>query len=420
MEAEPINLFSHKQDVAGIAILLRRLAPGLSIAGPEDDWQRITIQGAGSLLRKAPVLIFKHDREYYSGPEWPMQVAGMQGYFSRFPEVARKPDIMRVIRSFRFALALEFHPDLFLHSNDPRLQFVFAVTRHLDAVMFTPSGLWDAVGRALINGDGESDPNAVLPAIPKPAEQAAAPPTERGEETSGQKEPPPDAPRATKRALCLAAVSVRGLLENDKTTPREETEALRNQVLTWAGELALEQELEPREMKLLQQSIGTLSKQATIDAVWRLEGLGVLLWALGRFQPPPYDQCVHTGSLIKVVGIPGLNQATALLAGPTLRSGEELRKLQKQCFALHWRLRSFSLNRKPMDFPAVARKWPFGPMDVSSARFCNEDLAIGKTSISQAPAEEFRTALSIANERHQCINWLVDGGKVYSETNTGT
>jgi hypothetical protein len=34
--------------------------------------------------------------------------------------------------------------------------------------------------------------------------------------------------------------------------------------------------------------------------------------------------------------------------------------------------------------------------------------------------QNFQKALSIANERHLAINWLVDGGEIYSETDTST
>ena len=73
-----------------------------------------------------------------------------------------------------------------------------------------------------------------------------------------------------------------------------------------------------------------------------------------------------------------------------------------------------------MNFHTFARECWFGPLDISTARFCNDDLAIGETPIGNAPEEEFRKALSTANERHLAINWLVDGGEIYSETDAST
>ena len=73
-----------------------------------------------------------------------------------------------------------------------------------------------------------------------------------------------------------------------------------------------------------------------------------------------------------------------------------------------------------MDFRAFAGNCWFGPLDISSARFCDEDLAIGDEPIARASEEEFRKALSTANERHLASNWPADGGEVYSETDTST
>jgi uncharacterized protein DUF4272 len=448
---EPINIFSHKQDLAGVATLLRQLAPNAKVVGTESNWERITIEGAKSWFRKAPSLTFKHAPDYYRGPDWPKQVAGMQAFFGGFPDVPRKPDILRLIGSFQFALATEFEPDLSLDSDDARLKFLFAVAKQLDGVLFTPSGLRDAAGRVLISADGESDPAAILPSMPTepasapaPKAQSAAAPTtpapatqppdapkKPAKKAAAPKPPPPppapvveetpplEAKRVARRALCLAAIGGRGLLDADEM-PREKAEAHQKAILTWASELALEEELEPNELKLIQQSVGTLERQPAIDAVWRFEGLGVLAWALGRFELPAYDQLVDPTALLTAVGFLDLNKSTALLASPALRRLEELRRLQQKCFAVHWRLQEFLLKKKKMNFRTFARDCWFGPLDVSLVRFHDHDLAIGKLAISNAPPEEVNKTFSAIRERHLASNWLVDGGKVYSETDTST
>jgi hypothetical protein len=443
--AEPINIFSHKQDLAGVATLVRQLAPGVKIIGPDDAWERLTIEGTKSWFRKAPVLSILHAAEYYRGADWPRQVAGMEGFFSGFPDVPRKSDVFRLIRTFRFALSTEFNPDLCLGSNDPRLKVLFAVAHHLDGVLFTPSGLWDAAGRPLLCADGRSDAQALLPDIPEMAPEipapapakvipASAPAASQEPEKTAEPDKPAepvepeldepesvslDARRVARRALCLAAVAGRGLLEVEPMPP-DQAEAQRKRILNWTSELALEDEFEPKELDLLQQAVGTATQQAAVDACWRLEGVGMLAWALGRYELPAYDQLVDAGELLPAVGFLNLNEATKLLASPVLRDAEELRKRQDQWFALHWRLRDFSLHKKSINFRTFARECWFGPLDSSGARFCHEDLAIGGVPIGKAPEEEFRKALSAANERHLAINWLADGGAIYSETDTAT
>jgi hypothetical protein len=162
MANEPINIFSHRIDPRGVAKLLRAAAPDVKVLGADDDWQQITITyGTKRFFRKARTLTFGHHAEYYDGPNWPKQLAGMQGYFSDFPACPAKADIMRLIRSFRFSLAVP-QDDLNIDSTDDRLALVYAVCRHLDGVIFTPSSLRDAAGRILMNRDGHTDPTAVL------------------------------------------------------------------------------------------------------------------------------------------------------------------------------------------------------------------------------------------------------------------
>jgi len=239
------------------------------------------------------------------------------------------------------------------------------------------------------------------------------------EEAIEEEPQPPDARRVALRALCLAAVCGRGFLETEEMPPKE-AETNRSRLASWSGELALETEYEAAEGNLIQQPIGTLQQQAVINASWHLEGLGVLAWALGKFELPAYDQMVDAGVLFPAVGFLDLNKATSLLSSASLRSAAELQTLKRQCFALHWRLRDFSLKPKPLDFRSFARESWFGPLDVSSARFCEDDLALGDVSIAKAPASAFRTALGIVQERHRAVNWLSGGARLYSETDTST
>src|SRR5580698_9188239 len=92
---EPINIFSRRIDPRGVIELLRRLGKRVDVVGPDDDWTEATVTISSGFWRKAQ-LVFGHNTEYYDGPQWPTQVAGMRGYFSRFPDVPVKPAIMQV------------------------------------------------------------------------------------------------------------------------------------------------------------------------------------------------------------------------------------------------------------------------------------------------------------------------------------
>jgi hypothetical protein len=409
---EPINVFSRRIDPRGVVAVLRSLAPDVVVDGPDDDWREatVTLPRPG---RPEPVrLTFRHDPDYYDGPGWPQQMLGMHGYFARFPDGGRKPDVLRLIGTFRFALATDWEPDLDPDGDD-RLAFLFAVARHLDGVLFTPSSLRDAEGRVLISADGEFDPDAVLPKLP-PA--AAAEPDE-GEEDEDEPEPPTPE-RVARRALALAAVTARALLEQDDPSEPWVAEFHRD-TLAWVEAVGVGDELEPDEWEVIQRPSGRLDRRAQTDSTWRLEGLVVLAWALGRFELPPYDRLVHPQELVRSLGFPDADAARRLLAAPSLRPRTELDALRKQLLGLHWRLRDFTLRPQAMDFRAFARDCWFGPLDLTPFRLKDGDLALGDYAIAEAPEDVFEPAYSATMERHLAINWLTTGG-VYSRTDTST
>jgi hypothetical protein len=298
MTAEPITIYSRKIDTRGVVQLLRNLAPELRLVGPEDSWEKVTIGGPKRFLRKSSTLTFLNNPDYYDGADWPRQVFGMQNYFSQFPGIGERREILRLIGSFRFALATAFDPEQALDGEDDRLTYIFAVAKHLDGVIFTPFALRDASGKILIAADGEYDPSAVMPHVPaEPAAQAQP----RVEDEEVREPDPPTAQRVARRALALAAVCARGLVElEDASDPMVEVH--RKKVLDWIDALAIGDELEPDEWKALQRPVGTLDRQAAVNATWRVEGLAVLAWALQRFELPAYDQMVDPSVLLNFVG----------------------------------------------------------------------------------------------------------------------
>lgn len=417
MAAEPINIFSRKVDPRGVVQILRRLAPTLHVIGPDDCWEKIVVAGPKRLFGRSWSLTFVHDPEYYDGPGWTRQVLGMQGYFMRFPGIDERPEILRLIGSLRFALATSFDPDRIMDA-DERLVYLFAVARFLDGVIFTPSSLRDANGKVLIAADGEYDPDAVLPHVPETTANAEAAEPSALEQDDDEPEPP-TADRIACRVVALTAVAARALLEQENASDAM-VEARRKQLLEWVEVLGIANELEPDEWKVLQRPVGSLDRQATVNATWRLEGLAVLAWALGRFEVPAYDQLVEPGALLSSVGFLDEDAARALLTEAKLRPTEELQRYGTEILALHWRLRNFTLRPDPMDFPEFGRNAWFGPFDLSSFRLIANDLAIGGYEISKAPSDVFQATISSAMERHLAINWLRGYSRIYSETDTST
>jgi hypothetical protein len=424
MAMEPITLFARIADPARVARRLRELAPAVEIDGPDDAWRNAVVAfGKG---KKKRTLTFTHDPAYYSEPNWSTQMSGMRGYFSRFPDTDRKPRVMMLTSRLRFSLGTLFDPD-FDPDGDPRLDVLFAIAELLDGVLFTPSSLRDAGGRILFaaGGEDEEDPDAVWPRVA--AEVPVADPLGAAMHEASRPKPadeegeagnPPTAERVARRALALTAVTARAILEQDAANP--EASGTYQDLVAWVRDISIDDEFEPDEWEVLQRPLGRLDQRQQINSTWRLEGLVVLAWALGRFEIPPHDQLVELNPLWRSLGLLDGGAARALLAKPALRSREDIGALRNRLFALHWRLRNFHINPGIMDFAEYARTCWFGPLDVSDLPLVEGDLGLRGERIDRAPPEVFSSAHSAAQERHQAANWLWEGPEGYSEASVAT
>lgn len=420
---EPITLFSRTIDPAGVVRRLRELAPDIAVDGPDDNWHSAVVTFAeGEDVR---TLTFTHDPDYYAEPHWSGQMNGMQGYFARFPETERKSRALMLITTLRFSLGTLFEPD-FDPEGDPRLQVLCSVAELLDAVLFTPSSLRDAQGRVLFGAGGEDDedPDAVWPRVlgevsvtePLGAAMHEMSRPRAPDEDDAIAPPTPD--RVARRALALTAVTVRAILEQDKDN--SSAQGMCRDLLAWVGDIGIDDEFEPDEWEVLQRPLGRLESQRQVNSTWRLEGLVVLAWALGRFHVPPHDQLVNLNDLWGSLGLLDREAAADLLADPELRPRTEIRALRNRLFAVHWRLRNYHMKPEIMDFAEYARTCWFGPLDIAGLPLVGGDLALQGRRIDHASADAFSTAHSAAQERHQAINWLWEGPARYSEASVAT
>lgn len=430
MAAEPITLFSRFADPAAVARRLRELVETVQLDGPDDGWQHAVItfwQEHGRMFRKTRKklsLTFTHNPESYAEPNWSQQMAGLRGYFARFPDTEGKTKALTLTTSLHFALGTLFEPECDVE-GDPRINILCEVAELLDGVLFTPTALRDARGRILFGAGDEEDPAAVWPRVigevsladpvGTAAHEAARPESPDEQDAAA---PPPNAQRVARRALALTAVTVRAILEQESAS----SAAARTQqdLLTWVEEAGLGQELEPDEWEVVQRPVGRLDERQQIDSTWRLEGLVVLAWALGRCEIPPHDRLVRPNPLWRCLGYLDAAAAATLLADPSLRSSEELAVLQSRLFALHWRLRNFHLNGKVLDFADFARTCWFGPLDITGLPLVKGDLALGRKRLDRASPDALSRALSAAQERHLAANWLCEGPECYSDARTDT
>jgi hypothetical protein len=420
MANEPLNIFSARADPQGVLDRLLARFPDAEVETEADTWRKITIRLDEE--EEAKSLTFLHDPDYYAGPGWARQKAGMQGYFDRFPAGDRKPRLMSTIGTFQFSLATHFEPD-FDPDGDERLSIVFDVARFLDGVLFTPSALRDAQGRILVSADGSVDEDAVWPRVGFIA-QIPANAEEEEDEEEDEPPTPPTAQRVARRAVALLFVVGRAVIERDllqETASAEEARQMHGRLLAWLDEVGIEDELEPDESETVRQLPGELLQQEAINAMWRVEGLTVLAWALGRFPMPRYDELVNIDDVWQALGFLRTGEVRELLARPALRPRDELETFRKQMLGYHWRLRDFQWARpRAMDFLAFSKKCWFGSFDVTPFELIDNDLALRASRIDEAPPEVLDLCGSIAAERHLAINWLCWGPDRYSAADRST
>jgi hypothetical protein len=419
MAFEPFNIYSHRLDVRGIIGALRNVAQDVRVHGPDDDWRELVVLGPKRALRRRLRLRIGHSSEFYDGPDWESHIFGMQNYVASFSDAPRMTEIFKVVRSFRFLLAFPDY-DLNIAGDDARIEWVQAVCRHLDGIIFTPSRLLDAERRVLIAMNGSFDASAELPAVPPTEGQLNAEPGD-GPKVVEVNDGPPTAERVARRAILLTAVGNRGLLEEECASEASGRESCQG-MLEWLRDARVSDELEAEEWKIFQRPFGRLESQAKINAVWRLEGAGVLLWALGLYELPPYDQLVTPSDLQEVVRIYEANPARDIVANAKLRPDEELQDYWKHATMTHWRFVNFRLRPTAIDFVACSQGCWIGQFDISRFRIQDKDLVVGNRPIAKADPQLVNISHSASVERHLAINWLIGNGgsSIYSKTDTST
>jgi hypothetical protein len=107
----------------------------------------------------------------------------------------------------------------------------------------------------------------------------------------------PTAEEVADRALVLYALTRRGAIElvvaETEGDPQRvaQAEGARSETDRWLERESLHGALTGLERELLDAPSGSWPDDATKDALWRKESLGVLLWALRHIQEiPPYDR----------------------------------------------------------------------------------------------------------------------------------
>jgi hypothetical protein len=152
---------------------------------------------------------------------------------------------------------------------------------------------------------------------------------------------------------------------------------------------------------------------AVVDAVWRGEALGTLLWALQLAELPPYDHPFETAAVVEIE-----------LEGAELRDAEAVGLERESARLWHWRARTTELQSTGrLELPE--RYASFDQLIAATAMRGYEQgvlpppmrgdfRAYGRV-YRHLDADQHAEALSIALERHHALNWLCGEGSSWDD-----
>jgi hypothetical protein len=152
---------------------------------------------------------------------------------------------------------------------------------------------------------------------------------------------------------------------------------------------------------------------AVVDAVWRGEALGTLLWALQLLELPAYDRPFDDEEV-----------AAVQLDDADLRDSEEIGLERDSARLWHWRARTTSLQAAgALELPEryatfdqliAATAMRGYEQGVLPAPMRGDFGAYGKV-YRHLPPEQHAEAHSIALERHHALNWLCGEGETWDD-----
>jgi hypothetical protein len=152
---------------------------------------------------------------------------------------------------------------------------------------------------------------------------------------------------------------------------------------------------------------------AVVDAVWRGEALGTLLWALQLVELPPYDEPFDPEEI-----------ASTALEHAKLRDAGEIRLERESARLWHWRARTTSLQSTgEVELPE--RYDTFDQLIAATAMRGFEqgvlpapvrgDFRAYGTVYRNLSHEQHAEAHSLAVERHHALNWLCGEGDSWDD-----
>lgn len=191
-------------------------------------------------------------------------------------------------------------------------------------------------------------------------------------------------------------------------------------------------QVSPKEKLLLELHVKDIKPQQLINALWRIEAIQVLMWALGHLPSlPSYDTKANAEALKQ---IPKSSPAE-FIASASLRDQSEIDRAREIAELWHWRSRTRQLQEEGRPMPLTDAMKSAGldtyeAVTRAAVRMAVKDgglptstgddfLVYGKAYKEMTP-DEWADVRSITMERHLTLNWLCGFAPANQWDNTPT
>lgn len=207
--------------------------------------------------------------------------------------------------------------------------------------------------------------------------------------------------------------------ESDKSTLENSFKNRAQQTIDELKKLKLwKNHVSPWE-KIYLQSYGiNMDKSAHISASWRMESIGIMMWAL-QYIPdwPKIDEEIEP-NLIKTIE---LKKIKMFSKWPTIRNKEELNKKRDLIELWHWRVRTRQIIERGDPFHKDENMEKIGLTSYEdiirytarlvkekgdSPEIIDDDFKFQGKAFRDLNDTEYQKATSIIMERHFALNWL--------------
>lgn len=229
------------------------------------------------------------------------------------------------------------------------------------------------------------------------------------------------------RALCLGAILKRGELEIQFQSPPDDVQPadprrylksklhdLNDQLLQWVEDEHLLPHLIDSERKLLQKPLGTWRERTITALSWRVESLGVMLWALRYLDAiPAFDTQFEPDDVLGPLDV--LTPSIDFIWRANLRPARSLLMMRDRAEAWNWRSRASELEHLGIQPPDGFTFREIIHVTAEKARakgnvpyLIDGDFPAFDVPFCELNSDQYAVVSNIAYERYSALSWLCE------------